>query len=481
MLDCPPMKKTTLAAAGIGTAVVLVAAYAGAIAWSGRKIEARHHDYIERLQAQAPFLRLTEQSYERGFASSTSRTTFEVGCAGGVDGAGGEAPPRIVLTETIQHGPFAGGTVAAAVIDAQLGLVGPGTEKYMAMFSAAPLSAHTVVDFSGQATSTVTGAAAKIPLPGGAEVAWQGLSGTVVMGGDMRGFSYRIKSPGLTIANGERGVGVRVAGLELQADGRYLDGSSRLGIGKGQGGIEAIEVTTQVPSAAGAEPAPFTMVLSGLKYTSETKLSGELLGQTATLAGAAALNGAKVDRFDMQASMKNLHAPTYVKLMDRFSSLPGCKPAAAPVAPARMLGEMQADLMAMARYNPEMALDKLTIDYAGKHAEISYSLALQGVTAADAALTPIALLMTRGHAKAAMRMPVAWIRQLSQEGASRMQGAVPGPEVVDAMIDKGVAEGYIVREGDDVKSSLDFAAGVATVNGKPLPAPGSAGARPRRP
>lgn len=131
--------------------------------------------------------------------------------------------------------------------------------------------------------------------------------------------------------------------------------------------------------------------------------------------------------------------------------------------------------MALARHNPEVALDKLGIDHGGRHGELSYSLALQGVTAADAQLPPMALLMTHGRARATMRMPVAWIRQLSQEGSSRMQGAVPGPEVVDAMVDSAVAEGYLVRDGDDVRSSVDVTAGVMTINGKALP---SGGKRP---
>ncbi len=126
---------------------------------------------------------------------------------------------------------------------------------------------------------------------------------------------------------------------------------------------------------------------------------------------------------------------------------------------------MQTDLMALAAFNPEFALDKLTVDYAGKRGEFPCALGLQGVTAADTGLPPMAMLMTRAHATSAMRLPVAWIRQLSQEGSARLQSAVPAPAVVDAMVDAAVDSGHMVRDGDYVTSSLDFSAGTMTVNG----------------
>ena len=460
------MKKRIAAIAAI--AVVLAAGYAGATVWSGQKTEARHREYLDRFQAQAPFLKLTEQSYRKSFASASSTSTFEIGCTT----ADGKAPPRLVLTETIRHGPFAGGTVAAAVIDARLGLTGPEGERLMAMFTGPPLSAHTVVDFAGKATSTVTGAAAKMALPEGVELAWQGFSGIVEFGGDMRAFSYHLRSPGVTLVDTAKGLALRMSGLDLQATGRFLNGSGRLGTGKGRGGVDAMEMSMAMPAAAGALANPVSVSLTGLEFTSDSSISGELMSMTSTLVGAAAVNGTKFDRLEMRGSMKNLHAPTYQKILERFSTLPGCKTTTTEATPAQLLGDLQADVTTLARYSPEVALDKLTIDHGGKRGEISYSLALVGVTAADEPLPMLALLMSRGRVKASMRMPLAWVRQLSQEGSSRMQGAVPGPEVVDAMVDNAVAEGYLLRDGDDIRSSVDFTAGVMTINGKTLPGPG---------
>lgn len=148
------------------------------------------------------------------------------------------------------------------------------------------------------------------------------------------------------------------------------------------------------------------------------------------------------------------------------NSAPGCAVAGKQTTPAMLMASLDADLMALARFDPEVALDKLTIDHAGGRGEFSYSFGLSGVTATDAELPRLALLTTRGRARASMRVPMAWLRKLSQEGSARFEGTVPPPAALDAFVDHAVGEGYLVRDGDDVRSSIDFSAGNLTVNGK---------------
>jgi hypothetical protein len=90
------------------------------------------------------------------------------------------------------------------------------------------------------------------------------------------------------------------------------------------------------------------------------------------------------------------------------------------------------------------------------------------VTEAQAAQPLPALLMAHAHARAATRLPVSWLGKLSQAGASRLQGTVPDPAMVDALLEQAQAKGFIVRDGDYVKSDVAFAKGALTVNGKPL-------------
>ena len=46
--------------------------------------------------------------------------------------------------------------------------------------------------------------------------------------------------------------------------------------------------------------------------------------------------------------------------------------------------------------------------------------------------------------------------------------SVPDPSTLDVMLDNFQAQGYVVRDGDDVKSEMSFAKGAVTVNGKVL-------------
>lgn len=457
------MNKKILLSAG-GVVALLIACYAGATAWSGKQAEARHHEYLSRIQREAPFLRVVGQGYQHGFFTATSTTTFEIGCAP----AAGRPAPTVVITSTVHHGPFAEGTVAAAVVETQVTLGGAEGARLVAPFGGPPISARTVVGFGGNATSTVKSGAAKIPLPDGVELVWQGLGGTVESGAGTTTFAYHLTSPGLAIADPAHGLSARMAGLDVQSTGAFIGGASRLSTGKAQGTAQTVELIAAMPLPSGGTKA-VKVSMTGLRFDSDASISGDLMTLVSGFGGAALVDGVRIDRFDLRASMKRLHAPTYERIMGSLANAaPGCAPAGKEPTPAMLMESLDADLMALARFDPEVALDKLTIDHAGGHGEFSYSFGLSGVTAADAELPRLALLTTRGHAKASMRVPMAWLRKLSQESATRLEGRVPPPAALDAFIDQAVGDGYLVRDGDDVRSSIDFSAGNLTVNGKVL-------------
>ncbi len=61
------------------------------------------------------------------------------------------------------------------------------------------------------------------------------------------------------------------------------------------------------------------MAFTGMTPENETSIADQLMTVT-TFGGAGLGNGARIERFDMKASMKRLHAPTYGYLADRMSS-----------------------------------------------------------------------------------------------------------------------------------------------------------------
>lgn len=138
------------AVGGVGIVVLAGAAYLGATAWGGQKAEARYHEQMARVQARLPFVRVSEDKYAKGFFTSTSTTTLQFGCPTPADAQ----PMTATITSTVHHGPLAGGTLAAAVIDSQLHVSGAGAQQVAAAFGGVPLTVHTVVGFAGNASSS---------------------------------------------------------------------------------------------------------------------------------------------------------------------------------------------------------------------------------------------------------------------------------------------------------------------------------------
>ncbi len=450
------------AAAGLGLVVVLGGGYLGATGWAGQQAEARHRERLAQLQARVPIIKVSEQKYAKGFFRSTSTTTLQFGCAA----AGGKPLPTATVTSSIRHGPIAGGTFAAAVVDSQLRIAGgdADAQRVIAAFGdGALMRVHTVMAFDGGSSSTFASPAARLPLGRGAEVEWKSLSGEFVASRDGRAVTYRMNSPGLAITDPAQSGSVRVGAIAMHGDGQAIGPTDPFLIGKVEGTLEAMEI------AGGATGAPVKVVFSGMRFTSATTLAGELLGGTSSFAGAGMFGDVKVDKFDMTMSMKRIHAPSYQRLMETVTKEAyRCDGAEQAAALASLPGKIQADLMALLRHGPEVSLDRMAVVSGGLTGEFSYAVGVEGVTEADAAQPLPAVLLTRGYARAATRVPVAWLRSLSQAGASRLPGSVPDPAGVDAMLELGQAQGYLVRDGDYVKSEMSFAKGAMTVNGQPL-------------
>jgi uncharacterized protein YdgA (DUF945 family) len=454
------------AVAGVGVVVVLGAAYLGATAWSGQQTQARYHEQMARAQARLPFIRISEEKFDKGFFTSTSTTTLRFGCASATDKDG----PSVTVISTIHHGPLADGSLAAAVIDSQLRISSAALQQAVAAFGGVPLTMRTVVGFAGNASSTFASPPASVPVGSGGAVVWQGMTGSLESSSDARSVSYRVKSPGLSFADPGSHASLRIGALAFQGDGTATNDSGLIMVGKAQGTLEAMEI------ADGNADHPFKAAFTGMKFSSDTSLDGDLLGGSGTFSGAASVGDVKIDRFEMQSSMKRLHAPTYQRLMQTASNqIYRCDSKDKLADLLALQTKMQDDLIAMLRYNPEVSLDKLAVDSGGQRGEVSYGIGVEGVTEADAHLPIASMLMTHARAKASARLPIEWLRKLSQAGAARLHGTAPDPATVDVMLDQAQAQGYVVRDGDYVKSNVDFAKGVLTVNGKAV-GPGGPGA-----
>lgn len=448
------------AVAGVGVVVLTGAAYLGTTAWSGRRIEDRYHEQIARTQTRFPFLRVAEEKYAKGFFSSTASTTLQFGCPA----PAGAQPVAVTVTSTIHHGPIAGATLAAAVIDTQLGVSGgPELRRAIAAFGGAPLQMHTVVGFAGNASSRFESPAARWPIGQGGAMNWQGLTGSLEASRDGRSVSYRAQSPGLTIDEPTTHATMRIGALAFHGVGMATSDAGLIVVGKSEGTLDAIEI------ADGRSAEPLKVLFTGLSFATETSINDGLVSGVGRFSGAGAVGDVRIDRFDLETSMQRIHAPTYEHMMATATKeIYRCD---SPDKMADLLGlqdKIKDDLIALLRYSPAMAVDRLAIQSGGQTGEISYGLGIDGVSAADSQLAPAQLLMTHANAKASARLPIEWLRKISEVGASRLQGKPADPAAFDLMLEQARAQGWLLRDSEYVKSSVAFANGVLKVNGKVL-------------
>ena len=152
----------------VAALVVLGGAWLGATAWSGRQAQLRYGTELSRLEARFPFMRVTDRRYDKGFFSATATTSFQVGCP-----RPGVPPATLTVTSVVRHGPLAGRTLAAAVIDSQLALAGAAQPVAAAFSGAAPLTVHTVIGFTGRGRSSFESPPAHASIGGRAELDWK--------------------------------------------------------------------------------------------------------------------------------------------------------------------------------------------------------------------------------------------------------------------------------------------------------------------
>jgi hypothetical protein len=162
-----------------------------------------------------------------------------------------------------------------------------------------------------------------------------------------------------------------------------------------------------------------------------------------------------------------------------------------------LLNDLQTRLPELLLHDPEYALDDVSVELGGQRASMSYSVGTKGITKTDlenpAGLIP--LLMQKAVAKAALQVQLGLIERglkaaLAMAGAGgsphdAQQGAgaaipgmpIPGGDAaqmmafLETMIGQAAQAGYVLREGDLIKTSAAVTNGELSVNGKPLALP----------
>jgi uncharacterized protein YdgA (DUF945 family) len=487
------MNKQVYALVGLGGLLLSVV---GASAFSGGAVTSRLSEQTAGLAKLLPGLKLEEQ-IDRGLFNTTRTVKVHLGCVPkpGAAGSAGRMPPlELQWRDTIHHGPVPGGKgFGVATIDSELLLPDVLAAKAReALGNKPPLTLHTRIGFTGSFESDMVVPSAKVKPTATEEVSFSGITlrsaGRFPMGAGTLSYTASLAPFGFHTKTNDGALDIDMGAMDmtgsLQVDPKTV---SLLVPSKGEASIDSIKFSAQLPSAAGVGAAPIDFSFDKVKAKSETTLDKELWSYTSHMSGALKVKGFVIDKLEIGSALRRVHGPTYVKLLSKLIEVStSCdKPLDAKDPMAAFEGLLD-DAFALLTYDPEYAVGPIGVEIAGKRAELSYSVGMRGVTLNDKSLPFAALLQQKSVAHADAKADLALIDEVAKLAsklggmgpAAALQGAQLPPGTPDptaliarAMIDGFVTEGYLVREGESVRASIESVAGAIKLNGKPFAMP----------
>ena len=461
----------------------------GAAAFVGGAVAARMSAQTAALSKLLPGLKVHED-VERGVFHSTRTVTLRLGCAPAPADSGKlKRTPPLVLRwrDEIHHGPFpAGRGFGAAVIDSDLSVVEGLEPQVKQVFGdQPPLSAHTRIGFGGSFESDVTVPAIKLAPAAAEQLTFSGLSGRVTgrlpLGKGTLRYSWSEAPLTLSVTSPDVRLKLELGPVDMSGDVQMdADRPSLLVPVQGEASIESMKLVSDPPSPGGVAPVPFELVFSRVKAKSEAKLDKDLYTTTSDMAGTLKVNGFTVDKFEVGSGLRRLHAPTYAKLLTELIDL-GLSCEKKIDDPLAALPELADTAFALLPHDPEYGVGPIAIELAGKRAEVSYRVGTRGITLKDKSVPMAALLAQKAVARADAKAHLGLIDEVAKIAGKALtggSGAQPLPGTPDptalmarAMVDKAVSEGFLVREGDFVRGTIESVAGELKLNGKPFAMP----------
>jgi len=478
-------------------AAAVVVAYGAGTWFAGHQIKSTYDRAFEEWPKQSAMVRVIERSYDRRFMGAVSTVTLEIGCAADSAATSPPAEPadpdddedpededsaarawlrqpvRFTIRDTIHHGPIAGGTLAAAVIDSELVLDPQAQANVQKIFgSTNPFTAHTRVGFDGGYASDITVAPAEWSEAGKSKLTWQGATAHVAMDGARSRMQYEVDLPGLVFDSAARGLHAKMGRLTLKADARRAE-DWMLATGTSEGRLDRLELEARLDLDGETDKSVPKVVLENVDMKGEADTKDGLYGSSATVKGQGSLGAAKLDRFEFTSGARRIQVAGYRKLADAWlqsNAAAGCGKGGAKASKA-LMDRLAPDLKAMAKFSPEAGIDRMVVEMGGQRGELSYSAGFAGVTDEDLQLPGFALMTKRGVLKVDARLPVKWLEQLAEAGVGG--GQTPPPEMVAGLIEQGEEKGFVKRDGDAVTGQVVYSEGALKVNGQPVLRPGN--------
>lgn len=443
-------------------AVVAVGSVVGGAKWSGVTAKREVQANIAKMEQSMP-IKATQSTFEEGLFSTTHTMVLKLAC-------GAEEGPGLTVRQRIKHGPLPGWTrIGRAVVETEVDL----PQELRALLQNPPpegqplLKASTTIGLTGGFETRVTSPKLELHPPSGAKGqasiqpldfrAQSSLQGNV---------SYELAWAGMAVTSEEADSNGSFAleGLSIKGQARPGDKNPLwFMLGKGELELQRIAMATQNPMGK-----PVKIEFTKIVADSDTTLDKELLNRVSHLRGQGAVNGAQITNIKFDASVRRLHAPTYVQMLQEMY-----KPEAlcgASSDPTALMEQAEATAKAMATllvHDPEIAVETLEFEVDGKPGKASYTVGTKGVTTQDVEGSGLqAALFAKTYAYGNITIPMAWVERVMVDKDPQRQPQ--DQAVLDAMLSQAVDAGYVVKEGSNLSSQFKLEKGQLLVNSKPV-------------
>jgi uncharacterized protein YdgA (DUF945 family) len=433
------MKKIVIVA-GLLLALLLVAAPWGI----GRLAESRVDRGLEQVVAAAPYLRIVDREYARGWFRSEQRVTFAFAAHGPEAAASEPAPQRVTVHNEILHGPvlwLAGFGVAN--VNTRVDWPADARALFVETFgSEEPLRVATRIGFFGGRRTTLSIDGHELTRERGEKLSWKDARLVVTYTANLDSIGVRGRWSGMEAVDAQGGrqfvEDVTLDGESDRIDGDLYDGDVELRAGR-----------TGWESPAGKTQA------ADLFYAVEVDeddgfVSVEFrLGSGAITTSLVNVNGGgKIDEVHADFTIRRLDTKLLSRLVTTMKGSYADPPGAAEA--------IRDQTLALFTKDPELAVERVGFSTPDGDAYVKGVLRFRGVLPEDLALGGLGLI-----AKAEAKLDL-------DADAKLLRGLPAGESTVDQML----ASGFLREAGEKLLSTLELAAGELKINGKVQGIPG---------
>ncbi len=480
------MAKNKMTVVAASVAAVLAVGYPASAWYLGSQIEKAHAD-VRTMMAAQPYLKIVNESYERGLFSASETTTIEIPAAlfhpvgseaeGTEEGDApaekpmAEPPIRITVKTAIQHGPLAGfSTLAAGSEVSTIEFDDPVRAKIAEAFgSEQPFDIHTTYDFQGGGRSTFASKPFKLALPGDTPESNATFSGEPIelvmdFSKGFADYTLRGTAPDFTVSEANGSI-LSAKGMALDSQlKRVFPDEPLLYAGSQKLTIAEISVTPGADEQAGPKQK---VALKELAYDVQVPVSGDFLDFIAKLG----VNVVQVGEQNYgpayyDFSLKHLHGRKLATLSRAFTAL---------YAKPEVFADQSQLLQAMAPLatpffdlladGPVFSIDRMAFRTADGEASFNASIKLNDPKPDDFS-NPL-MLLAKLDAGAAIALPTALVDTLIGIGKSEEETPLAQQSAANTL-EQFKQQGYITVENNQLKSSVTFKNGQLQVNGKPF-------------